>query len=175
MRNFKYGPESRIGDDHSIYGLPMATMIKSTIEVFYKHLWPTLSGNQEFDSYTKAYIRGENDHSSNYYVEHSYLFDNHHRRLRSDENSSSSYGIKTSSLYEESPSSGVVDYSILSVAVLTLGLLLAVEFLLHQLDHLAHHRRFFQSVVTTFYKECKFTGTNLLCFSYLPLLLNDHF
>jgi hypothetical protein len=54
-------------------------------------------------------------------------------------------------------SSGLsVDYSILSIAILTLGLLLVVELILHKLDELAKERKFFRHVLHTFYRECKY-------------------
>ena len=52
---------------------------------------------------------------------------------------------------EEEP----LDYSVLSVAVLTLGLILLVEVIRHRLDHEAKHRPFFKVVLETTYSECK--------------------
>jgi hypothetical protein len=49
-----------------------------------------------------------------------------------------------------------VDYTVLSVAVMTLSLLLIVEIALHKLDHLAEGHRFTQAVLTSLYRERKF-------------------
>ena len=49
-----------------------------------------------------------------------------------------------------------VSYTIFSVAVLTLGLLMITEVILHTLDHYAKERKFFRQVLNTFYRECKF-------------------
>ena len=47
-----------------------------------------------------------------------------------------------------------LDYTVLSVAVLTLGLILLVEVVRHGLDHEAKHRPFFKAVLETTYSEC---------------------
>jgi hypothetical protein len=60
-----------------------------------------------------------------------------------DEKSSSSYGNIE------------IDYSILAVVVLTLGLILIVELVRHHIDHLAHGRPFFIAVLESVYAECK--------------------
>ena len=54
---------------------------------------------------------------------------------------------------EEEP----LDYSVLSVGVMTLGLLLLVEMIRHQLDHRAEGRPFFKTVLEMVYSECKLT------------------
>jgi hypothetical protein len=48
-----------------------------------------------------------------------------------------------------------VDYSVLSVAVMTLGLIMMVEFFRHRLDHAATGRPFFTAVLEGVYAECK--------------------
>ena len=48
-----------------------------------------------------------------------------------------------------------LDYTVLSVAVLTLGLILLVEVVRHRLDHEAKHRPFFKVVLETTYSERK--------------------
>jgi hypothetical protein len=47
-----------------------------------------------------------------------------------------------------------LDYSVLSVGILTLGLILFVEIVRHQIDHAAHGRPFFKSVLLMVYSEC---------------------
>jgi hypothetical protein len=54
---------------------------------------------------------------------------------------------------EEEP----LDYSVLSVGVLTLGLILLVEIVRHHVDHSAHGRPFFQSVLENVYSECTYS------------------
>jgi hypothetical protein len=49
-----------------------------------------------------------------------------------------------------------VDYSVLSVGVMTLGLILVVEVLRHRIDHAALGRPFFKAVLEGVYSECKF-------------------
>lgn len=48
-----------------------------------------------------------------------------------------------------------MDYSVLAVTVLTLGLILMVEVVKHKIDHAAHGRPFFTKVLETLYTECK--------------------
>lgn len=48
-----------------------------------------------------------------------------------------------------------LDYSVLSVGVITLGLIMAVEFVRHLLDHAAKGRTLFKTVLETAYNECK--------------------
>jgi hypothetical protein len=52
---------------------------------------------------------------------------------------------------EEEP----LDYSVLSVAVMTLGLILCVELFRHHLDQGAMGRPFFKTVLEGVYSECK--------------------
>ena len=62
------------------------------------------------------------------------------------------------SYYEEdtySKSYEPLDYSVLSVGVMTLGLILFVEVSRHTLDHAAHHKPFFKTVLEMVYSECK--------------------
>jgi hypothetical protein len=48
-----------------------------------------------------------------------------------------------------------IDYSVLSVAVMTLGLIMMVEVFRHRLDHAAMGRPFFTAVLGGVYAECK--------------------
>ena len=54
-----------------------------------------------------------------------------------------------------------LDYSVLSVAVMTLALILLVEVIRHRLDHEAKHRPFFKVVLETTYSECKGSKGNV--------------
>ena len=56
---------------------------------------------------------------------------------------------------EEKTSGYRVDYSVLSVAVMTLGLIMVVEVVLHNLDHAAHGRPYFTAVLENIYTERK--------------------
>jgi hypothetical protein len=47
------------------------------------------------------------------------------------------------------------DYSVLSVSVMTLGLILCVEILRHRLDYAALGRPLFSAVLEGVYRECK--------------------
>lgn len=47
-----------------------------------------------------------------------------------------------------------IDYTVLSVAVATLGLILVVEVVRHKLDHLAQGRPFYQTVLASVNSEC---------------------
>jgi hypothetical protein len=47
-----------------------------------------------------------------------------------------------------------LDYSVLSVGILTLALIFFVEALRHLLDHQAHGKPFFNAVLLTLYSEC---------------------
>eukprot|EP00977_Amphora_coffeiformis_P009509 scaffold2193_cov171-Amphora_coffeaeformis.AAC.15 len=58
---------------------------------------------------------------------------------------------------EEKTSGFRVDYSVLSVAVMTLGLIMVVEVVLHNLDHAAHGRPYFTAVLENIYSERKET------------------
>ena len=62
------------------------------------------------------------------------------------------------------------DYSILSIAVITLGLILLVELGRHRLDHSALGRPFFQSVLEGVYRECTY-GIMWLCVVLLLLII----
>jgi hypothetical protein len=48
------------------------------------------------------------------------------------------------------------DYSVLSVTVMTLGLIIMVEFVKQKIDHMAHGKRYFTAVLQTFYAECMY-------------------
>ena len=67
------------------------------------------------------------------------------------EESSSSYGYGDGYKKEAEP----LDYSVLSVGVMTLGLILFVEVIRHQFDHAAKGRPFFKTVLEGVYSECK--------------------
>ena len=56
---------------------------------------------------------------------------------------------------EKKPYYDAIDYTVLSVAVATLGLILVVELARHKIDHLAIGRPFFQTVLATVNSECK--------------------
>ena len=49
-----------------------------------------------------------------------------------------------------------LDYTVLSVGVITLGLILVVELIRHRLDVAAMGRIFFKSVLEGVYRECKY-------------------
>jgi hypothetical protein len=49
-----------------------------------------------------------------------------------------------------------MDYSVLSVAVMTLGLIMVVEVLRHRLDHAAMGRPYFSAVLENIYGECTY-------------------
>jgi hypothetical protein len=55
---------------------------------------------------------------------------------------------------EEGPTR--IDYSVLSVAVMTLGLIMMVEVFRHRMDHAAMGRPFFTAVLEGVYAECKY-------------------
>lgn len=107
-----------------------------------------------------SYIQDDEVHdngmsmASPFYDEYSSLFDYEHRHLQGYDtyDAGSTYDAGKAAVKTDK---GVVDYTIMSVAVMTLGLLLIVETMFHQLDHLAHHRRFLKTVMSTFYKECE--------------------
>lgn len=50
------------------------------------------------------------------------------------------------------------DYTILSVAATTLGLILVVELIRHKVDHMATGKFFFTTVLDGIYRECKCNG-----------------
>lgn len=47
-----------------------------------------------------------------------------------------------------------LDYSVLSIGILTLGLILFVEVTRHWIDHQAHGKPFFNAVLVMLYSEC---------------------
>jgi hypothetical protein len=47
------------------------------------------------------------------------------------------------------------DYSIMSVSVMTLALILFVEIMRHRIDHYANGRPLFSAVLANVYQECK--------------------
>jgi hypothetical protein len=49
-----------------------------------------------------------------------------------------------------------IDYNVLSVAAMTLALIMMVEYIRHLLDHQAEHRPFFRVVLEGVYAECTF-------------------
>jgi len=49
----------------------------------------------------------------------------------------------------------MLDYSVLAVVVITLGLILSVELFRHFLDHHAKNKPFFMAMLATVYSECK--------------------
>jgi hypothetical protein len=70
--------------------------------------------------------------------------------------SSSGYGYSGKKEYGED-----FYYGAMSVAVLTLGLVIIVEFVLHQIDHSAVGKPFYQAVLDAVYRECKKFSTGL--------------
>lgn len=48
-----------------------------------------------------------------------------------------------------------LDYTVFSVAAMTLGIILCVELVRHRLDVAATGRPFFKSVLESVYRECK--------------------
>ena len=70
-------------------------------------------------------------------------YDNWHRHLAEDDD-------------DKAKTSGYrMDYSVLSVAVMTLGLIMVVEVFIHRLDHAAAGRPYFTAVLENIYNECK--------------------
>lgn len=53
-----------------------------------------------------------------------------------------------------------MDYTVLSVAVMTLGMLMVVEVLIHKLDNAARGRPYFTAVLTNIYSERKQTNND---------------
>ena len=51
-----------------------------------------------------------------------------------------------------------IDYSVLSVGVMTLGLIMVVELGRHKLDHAAHHKPFLKAVLEGVYEELATLG-----------------
>jgi hypothetical protein len=54
-----------------------------------------------------------------------------------------------------------VDYSVLSVGVMTLGLIMIVEVVRHKIDHAAGRRPFPKAVLQGVYSECKLQGAQI--------------
>ena len=50
-----------------------------------------------------------------------------------------------------------IDFTALSMAVVTMSLLMIVAILRHKIDHLARGKEFFENVLEAAYHECKFT------------------
>jgi hypothetical protein len=65
-----------------------------------------------------------------------------------------------------------LDYSVLSVAILTLGLILFVEISRHYIDHASHGRPFFKAVLLMVYSECTDYVSKLISFGVCVCLLN---
>jgi hypothetical protein len=63
-----------------------------------------------------------------------------------------------------------IDYNVLSVATMTLALIMMVEVLRHKLDHTAQHRPFFQAVLENIYAECESTIVSWLKCTYEVLI-----
>ena len=97
--------------------------------------------------------------SSTYYgVEDEQSYAAHH--LENDI-SFSSFSSSSSSNQDERFLAGAVDvptvdYAVISVIVITLALVLAIEVLRHQLDVAASGNKFFQTVLELMYRERKF-------------------
>lgn len=51
----------------------------------------------------------------------------------------------------------IIDFTALSMAVVTMSLLMIVAILRHKIDHLARGKEFFENVLEAAYHECKFT------------------
>lgn len=66
-----------------------------------------------------------------------------------------------------------IDYSVLSVGVMTLGLILMVEVLRHRIDHAAVGRPFFKAVLEGVYSECESSVLHMYCSCSLALLLAE--
>jgi hypothetical protein len=64
-----------------------------------------------------------------------------------------------------------MDYSVLAVCVLTLGLILVVEVLRHTLDHLAHGRPYFTAVLENVYAECTYSYTIRILYACMHTIL----
>jgi hypothetical protein len=81
-----------------------------------------------------------------------YIYDEDSRRFDPDNNGGSFWGR-----FLATPTDGPtrIDYSVLSVTVMTLGLIMMVEVVRHRLDHAAMGRPFFTAVLEGVYAECK--------------------
>lgn len=62
-----------------------------------------------------------------------------------------------------------IDYNVLSVAAMTLALLLVVEFIRHRLDDAAQSRPFFRAVLEGVYAECTFRQC---CSYHIPSIID---
>ena len=58
-------------------------------------------------------------------------------------------------MYYESSSSPKYDYSVLAVALITMGLIVPVEIVRHKIDHRAVGRPFAKTVLDFLYSECE--------------------
>ena len=100
------------------------------------------------------------NNSTYYGVEDELSYAAHH--LENDISfSSSSFSSSSSSNQDERFLAGAVDvptvdYAVISVIVITLALVLAIEVLRHQLDVAASGNKFFQTVLELMYRERKF-------------------
>jgi hypothetical protein len=81
-----------------------------------------------------------------------------HRHLQYDhQNQNDTYGGYESSSFDDEKKSKIllIDYGVLSVAALTLGLILVVEVVRHKLDHWAGNTKFYHAVLERVYEECE--------------------
>jgi hypothetical protein len=63
--------------------------------------------------------------------------------------------------YDEKKGPVPLDYSVLSIGILTLGLIFFVEATRHWFDHQAHCKPFFKAVLMTLYSECPSQAVNM--------------
>eukprot|EP00542_Grammatophora_oceanica_P020144 CAMPEP_0194027918 /NCGR_PEP_ID=MMETSP0009_2-20130614/1952_1 /TAXON_ID=210454 /ORGANISM="Grammatophora oceanica, Strain CCMP 410" /LENGTH=1205 /DNA_ID=CAMNT_0038667123 /DNA_START=99 /DNA_END=3716 /DNA_ORIENTATION=+ len=91
-----------------------------------------------------------------------------------DENASSPYDSSSYSSYDAKSKDTEIDYSVLAVVVITLGLILVVEVVRHRIDHAAENRSFFRAVLDGVYGELSTLGIVEagvhVVLSYLPSL-----
>ena len=66
-----------------------------------------------------------------------------------------------------------VDYAVISIVVITLGLVLAIEVIRHQLDVAASGNPFFQTVLELMYRECELYCVHMMC-SHVTRILAVH-
>lgn len=92
---------------------------------------------------------GANDEAYNYYHHHH----QHHEYYDFGDEPPSSMWQR---LLQYKPDKVRIDYSVLSVAVMTLGLIMIVEVFRHRLDHAAAHRPFSKAVLEGVNSECKY-------------------
>lgn len=69
-------------------------------------------------------------------------------------NETTSYMDNTNPYYAEKTYEPV-NYTVVSVGIMTLGLIVVVELIRHQLDHVAIKRPFYKAVLQGVYSECK--------------------